>query len=398
MSIWRSLSGQLLVELVSAAPEQLLSAINSGGVPVFDVIRTGELCLQIRIKRSDYKALMALANKQGATIRILRREGVFWTIAGFRRRYMLLAALTLFIVAVLYLPTRILFVQTEGNRIVSTETLLQEAQNCGVGFWSLKRNIRSERVKNTLLERIPELQWVGVNTRGCVAVISVKERAAVDMDTAQTGICSIVAAQDGIVKEMTVYRGNPLCKVGQAVKTGDILVSGYTDCGLSVKAEAADAEIYADTVRSLVSKTPLQYVGRCEKGSVNKKYSLQIGKKMINFFKGSGISGTSCVKMYQRYALTLPGVFELPVALVCYTESAWDAVEAATADASELYWVENYLSDYLRGQMLAGSIRSSHTSETVSDSLYIRSVQYACTEMIGQVRTEEIVQNNGKRN
>ena len=39
--------------------------------------------------------------------------------------------------------------------------------------------IRSEKVKNSLLQRIPQLQWAGINTDGCVAVISVREKTAI---------------------------------------------------------------------------------------------------------------------------------------------------------------------------------------------------------------------------
>ena len=160
---------------------------------------------------------------------------------------------------------------------------------------------------------MPQLQWAGVSTSGCVAIITVHERNVKEPAREKEGVCSIVAARDGIITEMTVLRGNGLCKPGMAVKAGQVLISGYQDCGICIRAAHAEGEILAYTQHCLMAVCPINRVIRSETLGRKEKYSLIIGKKEINFMKYSGISGSSCVKIYEQKYMTLPGGFVLPI-------------------------------------------------------------------------------------
>ena len=64
-------------------------------------------------------------------------------------------------------------------------------------------------------------------------------------------------SRDGFIVSATVTRGNFLCRVGQSVKAGQVLISGYTDCGICIQATRAEGEIYAQTSRDFAAVTPL---------------------------------------------------------------------------------------------------------------------------------------------
>ena len=53
MTFWRSLSGEVLVELVTADPAGSLAAIAQMGLPIRQVLPVGELTLSFRIRRQD---------------------------------------------------------------------------------------------------------------------------------------------------------------------------------------------------------------------------------------------------------------------------------------------------------------------------------------------------------
>ena len=150
----------------------------------------------------------------------------------------------------LTVPGRVFFIEIEGNQQIPDRLILEVVQENGIQFGAVRRDIRSEKIKNILLEKIPQLQWVGVNTNGCVAVISVRERQF-ENDSQEYSFGSIVASRDAIIQQITVLRGTQLCKVGQAVKAGEILVSAYKDYGISVKMTGAKAEIYGQTEHNL---------------------------------------------------------------------------------------------------------------------------------------------------
>jgi hypothetical protein len=110
--------------------------------------------------------------------------------------------------------------------------------------------------------------------------------------------------------------------------------------------------------------------------------SVLIGKKRINLLKGSGISGTSCDKIYSEYYLTLPGGFRLPIALVTQTIYSCELEEAVLDQTETLI---GFAERYLQSQMTAGQIL--HRQETLDGCQLTGS--YECLEMIGQVHCEE---------
>ena len=275
---------------------------------------------------------------------------------------------------------------------------METAEQCGIRFGASRREVRSEKVKNKLLALIPELQWAGVNTAGCVAVISVNERSMADQKEPISGVSSIVAVRDGIIRECTVTKGNPLCKVGQAVKAGEILVSGYTDCGISIKVTQAEADILAQTQHILTAMTPTNVSARTQIREENTRYSIVFGKKLINFYNDSGISDATCVKMYDIAYLTLPGGFELPVALVKERLIYYNFKDVSLTDDESFDWMEDFSKSYIQQQMIAGQILQEQASMELDNGICRLRSQYQCLEMIGRIQHEGIIQNNGKNN
>ncbi len=388
MDLWRSLNGMVQLELTSADPAAAISQINSAGIVIHNANREDDdIVTRFAVRRQDYKRLRALARKRGYDLRLSRRSGIYWLGRKFLHRPVLIAGIFLFLLLAMYLPTRVFFIEIEGNITIPTRLILEKCQQCGISFGVSRREVRSEKMKNALLEAIPELQWAGINTSGCTATITVRERTQTEQPQTDTGVSSIVAIRDGVITECTATRGNQICKVGQAVTAGEVLISGYTDCGICIQATNAQGEVYAATNRTLSAVTPLNWQSKAQKTVTQKKYSVIIGKKRINFYKGSGISGATCDKMYEESYVTLPGGFRLPI--IVLTE-IWTYYEesAVTSSQPEL---PKFADRYLLEQMIAGKIVSRIETGTVEDSVYRFQGNYACTEMIGQVRSEETV-------
>lgn len=396
MDLWKSLAGMVEVELTSAEPEAALGAISTRGIEIFRVEQKGELTMRFRIRRKDYNMLAALCEKRGETLKLLRKSGLYWAGRQLLRRPVLLAGMALFLALVLYLPSRVIFIRVEGNVTVPTRQILEAAGESGICFGASRRQVRSEKVKNALLSAVPQLQWAGVNTAGCVATISVRERTDAQASRQEWEVTSIVAARDGYILSGTVTRGNALFQVGQAVKAGQVLVSGYTDCGICIQATRAEGEIMAQTNRTLEAVTPSQWVLRGEETGVHRKYSLLFGKKRINLWKDSGILDTTCGRMYMEYYVTLPGGFQLPLALCVeeFTSYVTGTAELPQSGAEEA--LTEYADSYLLQQMVAGEIRSRLQTVCLDGGIYRLKGSYVCVEMIGRVQREQIGDTNGK--
>lgn len=391
MDIWQSLNGIVTAELISADPASDLRMIQKAGIRLYHIERLDDLSLRFQLRRQDLRILRDKLTTRGVDLKIVRNQGIYWVFKSILKRPVLISGMLLIVLMTLFLPTRIYFFRVNGNVTIPDKLILEQAAQCGLDFGIPRKEIRSEKIKNALLAAIPELQWAGINTSGCVATISVRERQKGEDTEEKEGVSSIVAIRDGVIQQCTVTKGSGSCKVGQAVKAGQVLISGYTDCGLTLRAERAAGEVYALTQRDLDLIIPLDWSVRGEKKEENRKISLQIGKNRINFYESSGNLDTECVKMYETKYVVLPGGFQLPIGITIETWISYDhQTNAATGEAfastlSEL--AENYLS----GQMLAGRILSRQESVSQEAGVLRLTGQYGCHEMIGREQSEEII-------
>lgn len=388
---------QIKLQLTGADIRHGVSRLNKWGITVYDWELVDEITAVISVKTSDYEKTAQLS-KYGFRVKILRDPRVTYTSI-IRQRGILIFSIVFLLILTVYLPTRVLFFRVEGNRLLPEKIILEKAEECGIYFGTIRKDVRSEQVKNQLLQLLPQLQWAGINTQGCVAVISVEERLPEESEQLTfEGVGNIVCARDGVIQSVTVLQGSSCCKPGQAVRKGEILISGYTDCNGIIRAEAAKGEVYAMTNRVIRAVAPHNGV---QKGSIiseERKYSILIGKKRINLYKDSGILGITCDKMYSYSYVTLPGGFQLPLALICekwITRQPEDA-EASAAETETL--LTSFSEDYLLSQMVSGQILHSDVLFTHREDHSVLSGSYACSEMIGQILYEERFQEYGENN
>ena len=189
---------------------------------------------------------------------------------------------------------------------------------------------------------------------------------------------------------MTVFNGNPLVNVGQSVKAGDVLISGYIDYGIKTSAQQAKGEVFAYTEHTLKVIFPRRML---KKGIMTGKqvcYRLQVGKKVINLCNHSGISDSTCGKMYLEYYWSLPGGFRLPICLTKVVCCNYNTTTGLETDLSAK-WVQQNTRKYLHSKMIAGNILKESFTWVVTGDYCEFNGKYACHEMIGLKKHEEII-------
>ena len=386
-----SVRGMAQCRIVSAALDSAVNKLSS----CCDIMKleiVDDLTATCWVYRMDLPMLQKIDEK----ITVIERTGLYWSVTQLCKRPVLIFGILVLLFSIFYLPTRVLFISVHGNNSLSDLAILGVAQECGVYFGATRKNIRSEKVKNTLLQNLPKLQWACINTKGCVAEIFVQERTTNKSDF-EAASADIIAANDGIITDMVVYKGTPLCKVGQVVKKGQVLVSGYSDLGLLIKEETANAEIMAETTRSVVAVTPLKYLKKDRCAGITNRYGLLVGKKLIKFNKGSGISPPGCGRINEIYSLTLPGGFQLPFSVVIEQTYYYQNADPYNDRTASFEWLVNAANSYVCDQMIAGEIIKTTVTIDCSETTCSLRGYYRCNEMIAISQKKEIFLN-GKRN
>lgn len=397
MELFESLTGALMVEFTSADPEKTLESITSAKISIAHVVQHQNLTYRIQIRHSDSKKLSDILYRQNAAYKIVDRSGLYWTLWKFFHRPVLMTTVLTLLILSVYLPSRIFFVTVDGNKTIPSHQILSAAEACGIEFGASRKLIRSESMKNNLLSAIPQLQWAGINTKGCVAVISVRERAGED-NPKENRFSNLVADQDGYILSTTITSGTAHVQPGDCVTKGQLLISGYTDCGLCIRTARAEGEIFAQTSRTVLSVTPKNYAVSIKNQKAFYKISLLLRKKRINLWKDSRISDAGCGRMYTEYYLSLPGGFRLPAAVCVDRYLPYGLQERKILPEDAQAMLQSFSESYLNRQMIAGQILGGKRNLFCEEGCYILESTYICAEMIGREQREQIGDINEQRN
>ena len=385
------LSGWLLgifrIQITSADVPGLLRVLGDENIRLYNLTEVDEMTVRFMIDRRNLTQLQEICRKQGAAVKILGRSGIYWKCVGFLRRPVLVMGLIFLLCLLWWLPSRVLFVRVQGNATVPARQILAAAEDWGISFGANRKEVRSERVKNGLLESIPQLQWAGVNSYGCMTVITVREKATVQEELETAGVSSMVASTDGIILSATATAGTLQCQPGQAVREGDILISGLTDCGLCLRGTRAQGEVYAATRHCLTVISPAIADRLGEIRDTWKGFSLIIGKNRINLWKGSGKRGGTCGRMYVEYYIKLPGGFRLPAAIAVEFYTLRQETQAEMDPEASM---KEFAGDYLLNGLVAGTITSRQDAFSRRGDVCVLKSSFLCTEMICRPKPEGI--------
>ena len=392
-SVINFLRGSVCVAVSGPFPERFLNLCAQSGVGFWDLAWEGGQSLRLRVLRRDAGRAAELAERAGCTASLEGRAGLPVFLAGFRRRYALLAGLALALAAVCLLSQFILTVEVSGNETVPSAVILMELSRQGVRPGAYGPGLDLRRISQEALRRIEGLSWMSVNLHGTRAEVLVRERSPSPTPRDETTPAHVVAAADGVLEEVEVLEGQALFREGQAVLAGEIVISGavdlkepqYAAVDAGQRLVHARGEVWAVTHRTLAACIPLEAQVKIYTGEEERRWSLSLLGRSVNFFGKASISSSGYDKMTTTHILNLPGGREMPLVLV---ETEYRAYETAAApvraDAARAMLEERLLERLTALIGAEGSVLSTAFSAEEEDGMLTVTLTAQCREQIGR--------------
>ena len=392
-SVINFLRGSVCVAVSGPFPERFLNLCAQSGVGFWDLAWEGGQSLRLRVLRRDAGRAAELAERAGCMASLEGRAGLPVFLAGFRRRYALLAGLALALAAVCLLSQFILTVEVSGNETVPSAVILMELSRQGVRPGAYGPGLDLRRISQEALRRIEGLSWMSVNLHGTRAEVLVRERSPSPTPRDETTPAHVVAAADGVLEEVEVLEGQALFREGQAVLAGEIVISGavdlkepqYAAVDAGQRLVHARGEVWAVTHRTLAACIPLEAQVKVYTGEEERRWSLSLLGRSVNFFGKASISSSGYDKMTTTHILTLPGGREMPLVLV---ETEYRAYETAAvpvrADAARAMLEERLLERLTALIGAEGSVLSTAFSAEEEDGMLTVTLTAQCREQIGR--------------
>ncbi len=374
----------LNIKVTGACVERFLSVLAEKRIFFSEIERIDELHYRILVRSKDLKVVQELAIGSFCTCEVLEKKGLQIHWKKMLKRPVLLVGMVCALFLSFYMQTFVLAIEVSGNEALHQEEIIRALEAIDISVGSNASQIDQQLSKNRMLNELPQLSWVGVNRSGFKLNVLVTERSEAQSNRPQYPAANIVAVRESTVTEMIVSEGMKLCKVGDTVQEGQILVSGFEDYGLILKGVCAEAEIYGQTWYSGMLAMPTQTYEKRYTGRQWTQYSLCIGRKRINLSGNSRISGTTCDKMIEVTELAVPE-YQFPIKLEKITYCEYELVAETIDEEAAQQRLNKAWQELLLSQMVAGRILDTETAYFASGGVYILRAQSTCNEMIARM-------------
>jgi similar to stage IV sporulation protein len=327
----KALNGLVCVELRGGEGERLLNACAEAALPLGNVSCEDSFSLRAWLPESELPRLEKIAALCRTETRIVTRKGGEARLVGARLRLCLFAA-----VCALLLTLSSLFIwdiEVEGNQKLSKSEILRLLADCGVSegcFWPAAD---AERVRSAMLLRCEDLAWMTLNVRGSRATVLVLEREEKPKIYDERAAADLVAARDGVVRNLSVKNGRALVTVGELVTAGQTLVSGTMDSPTGESRRVrAEGSVTAET---WPERTVFLSPGAREKERISGLrviLGLRFGKNRIDLVTNSRKELDECDRIVKEYTLGIGGLFRFPLGMSVEIYRPYRARGEAAAD------------------------------------------------------------------
>jgi similar to stage IV sporulation protein len=147
-----------------------------------------------------------------------------------------------------------------GNVEVDAEKIKEDVRSCGLREGDLLLSVNTPELENLVLIESDHVAWISINIVGNVAEVEIREETEEPLEE-NIDYADLVADRDGVVELFEETRGNALVNIGDSVRKGDVLISGYypADETVGERYTVAKGKVLARTEREFSVSVPLEY-------------------------------------------------------------------------------------------------------------------------------------------
>ena len=380
----RYVRGYAAIVITGASPERCLNRFSQVGIAFWELRREDELRLRCRIYRSDLAKAERAALRAMCTVTVEREYGLPVQTAGLRRRPLLVVGVLLAVALAVFAQNFVWVVRIEGNETVSEAALRHALAEEGIGFGTWAESIDSPLLRMRMQLRLPQLQWLAANRSGGVLTVLVAERSEPAALTERSGAANVVASRAGIITSLSALDGTAAVETGDAVESGQLLISGITTWENRSRITHAAGEVYALTSRQGRAVLPESYTEKRYTGETAREISLIFGRSRRKIFGNSRISTMNCDKMITRKVCTLPGGDTFPLTLEIVQYRYYETASAALDESYAQTLLEDFVLRDAKDHMIAGKILETAFQLTKENGCYVLLSELSCEEMISR--------------
>ena len=376
--------GYLNIEVEGIFVERFINICKSKGILLWNVKMEKGVLLHANIGIRDYKSIRPIAKKTGTKIRIKKKCGIPFILNRYKKRKIFVAILVAAIIFVGAMGNFVWNIEVSGNEKISKEEILLALEEEGLTTGTYKGKIDANSIIQNIRLKRNDIAWMGISIEGTNAEVEIKESIIAPDIISQDEYCNIVADKECMITKISAQNGTAAVKVGDIVKTGDVLVNGYLEGKYTgIRYVHAIANIEAKVWYSKKEKIYLNQQVPTETGELEEKYSVVINNFKINFYKTlSNFENYDTICESKR--LKLFSNFYLPIEIVKTTNKEYEIKDVTYTEEEVIEIWKAKIEDELKEQIENQDNIINEQVNTYANDGYIEiEVIYEVLETIG---------------
>ena len=246
--LYRIIFGFLRVCIYGDFKERALTLCAQNGITLWNNrLKEGKIECNILVR--DFRFLRSVIRGKEVKVHILKKRGVPFILNRYRKRSGILVGAVLFFVIIQLMSGYIWIIDVAGNSKVSTAKILSACHSVGLDIGIRKDSFYPKLKREELMLCLDGVAWSSLNVEGSRLTVNVTEIKEWDKEKTYS---NLKAASDGIIEKMDITSGTSVVSVGQAVKKGDLLVSGIIETADGTRFVGSRGKIYAKTKEEIV--------------------------------------------------------------------------------------------------------------------------------------------------
>ncbi len=373
------------VTLVGEQIESVLNLCMTHSLPYAE-IRREETGFSIRLLPRDAKMLLRFAEEEGIALRMSARSGLPYLVCRYRHRVGLFVGCAMVAVLMIYASMIVWRVQITGNERLHSSTIEELLSLYGIRTGRFIPSLSLDETETKILLENPDIAWISLHLSGTTLQVELRETKR---GSERDGLsANLVASVDGLIERVEVLDGRVMVKVGDAVKKGDMLVSGLYD---SMRMTAASGAVYARTVRNITVTVPFDYEKKVYTGRALQEKTLIFFGNEIKVFTNTGKAGDTCDIIYYEKMLALGDGKEIPIGMRTQKCLEYTMQAARYTEEEAMNEAFRRLSVTLRSLAEDTELLSKDIAFEMTDEAYLLRCRLVCVENIAVRQKIEVV-------
>lgn len=223
----QNIRGVVTVQIEGFFTERFINLCKINNIKIWDIRNLVKGVIRFKISIKDFKKLRMVARKTKCSVKIKKKEGLYFMLFKYRKRKMIVFLLCLAVFFTIAFSTFIWNIEISGNENISRSEVIENLKKSGLYVGRCKIGLDKKEVINNLRVNMQDISWVGIEIDGTLATIKLVEKTKLDeKDIQNDKIGDIIAKKDGVITRIVPENGTAMINEKSYVESGTVLIQG----------------------------------------------------------------------------------------------------------------------------------------------------------------------------